>query len=175
MITIKAKAQLNNDEKRTYETLPEGKYTVEVLEIGEWKPNTKAVEFINAKDSKGNLLKDDNGKIVKDQVKNYTFHTVDVKLKIVDGDHTGRYIFGSLTTHDNVLFLTEGFLYAVGVDSLTDINDIQKLGLVGKQLQVETQNQTYTKEVEDKDTGISMPVEKVRTRVKKYIRLPIAR
>ena len=171
---IKAKAQLNNDRPKTYAPLPEGKYTVEVLEIGEWKENIKAVEFINAKDSKGNLLKDENGKIVKDQVKNYKFNTLDLKLKVVDGEHENRYIFGSLTTHDNVIFLTEGFLFAVGVDGLNDINDIYKLGLVGKQLQVETQNQTYTKIEEDKDTGISNPVEKVRTRVKKYIRLPIA-
>jgi hypothetical protein len=175
MISIKAKEQ-SNIEKKEYTPLPEGTYSVEVVEIApEWKAQSKAVEYINARDSKGNLLKDDNGKLIKDTVANYTFHTLDLKLRVISGDSKGRFIFGSLTTHDNVLFLTEGFLYAVGVDELRDMNDIFKHNLVGKTLSVETTNQTYTKMVDDKDTGISNPVEKTRTRIKKYLKSPIVK
>jgi hypothetical protein len=170
MISIKAREQSNID-KKEYAPLPEGIYNVEVVEVAtEWKPHSKPVEYINARDSKGNLLKDDNGKLIKDTVSNYTFHTLDITLKITDGENKGRNVFGSLTTHDNVLFLTEGFLYAVGVDELTNINDIFNADLVGKKLKVETVNQTYTKDIPDKDTGISNPVEKTRTRIKKYLK-----
>lgn len=168
MISIKAREQITG-EKKEYTPIPEGTYHVEVSEVAkEWKKQTKAVEYINAKDSKGNLLKDDNGKLIKDTVKDYEFYTLDLVFKVVDGEHKGRNIYGSLTTHDNVLFLTEGFLYAVGVDGLNNLNDIFSFNLVGKQLKVETTNQTYTKMVDDKDTGISNPVEKVRTRIKKF-------
>ena len=157
-------------ELRTNTPLPEGTYVVEITEIGEIKPQNKAVEMINAKDSRGNLLRDDNNNIIKDQVKNYAFETVDVKMKVIDGEHTGRVIYGGLTTHDNVLFLTENFLYAVGVTELTGLSDIYKLGLIGKTLKVETQNQTYTKDVVDQNTGITTPVEKTKIRIKKYIK-----
>jgi hypothetical protein len=173
MISIKAKVQ-NNEEKREYKPLPEGNYNVEIIEVSpEWKKQNKSVEKINAKDSKGNLLKDDKGNLIKDIVNDYTFFTLDIKLRVLDGEHKGRYIFGSLTTHDNVLFLTEGFLYAVGVDELNNINDIFNFDLVGKTLKVETVNQTYTKMVDDKDTGISNPVEKTRTKIRRFIKNPI--
>jgi hypothetical protein len=171
MISIKAREQITG-EKREYAPLPEGFYNVEVIDLApEWKKQTKAVEYINAKDSKGNLLKDDNGKLIKDTVKDYEFFTLDLVFKVIDGEHKGRNIYGSLTTHDNVLFLTEGFLYAVGISELNNINDVFTLGLIGKQLKVETTNQTYTKIVDDKDTGISNPVEKVRTRIKKFYKI----
>jgi hypothetical protein len=175
MISIKAKEQ-SNIEKKEYTPLPEGTYNVEVVEVApEWKQQSKAVEYINARDSKGSLLKDDNGKLIKDAVANYTFYTLDLKLRVVEGENKGRFIFGSLTTHDNVLFLTEGFLYAVGINQLNNINDIFTEDLVGKKLMVETTNQTYTKMVDDKDTGISNPVEKTRTRIRKFLKTPIAK
>jgi hypothetical protein len=55
------------------------------------------------------------------------------------------------------------------------MNDIFTHDLVGKTLSVETTNQTYTKMVDDKDTGISNPVEKTRTRIKKYLKSPIVK
>lgn len=171
MITIKGRPQADK-ERKEYTPLPEGIYKVEVVELGEWKPQTKAVEFINAKDSKGNLLKDDEGKLIKDKVNNYSFNTLDVSMKVIEGEHAGRYIFGTLTTHDNVVFLTEAFLFAVGVDEISDLNDIYNKDIIGKVLQVETTNQEYTKEVLDKETGLSSPVTKVKTRVKKYIKKP---
>jgi len=175
MITIKGKPQADNKDKKEYTPLPEGIYKVEVIKFGEWKTNTKAVEFINAKDSKGSLLRDDDNKIIKDKVNNYTFNTLDVDMKIIEGEHTGRYIFGTLTTHDNVLFLTEAFLYAVGVDKIDNLDDIFKQDIPGKVLLVETNNQEYTKEVMNTDTGMSSPITKIKTRVKKYIKNPIVK
>jgi hypothetical protein len=174
MITIKAKPQADKN-KKEFAPLPEGIYNVEVVKLGEWKPQTKDIEFINAKDSKGNLLRDDNNKIIKDKVANYTFQTLDVDMKITSGEHTGRYIFGTLTTHDNVLFLTEAFLYATGVEQLTDLNDIYNQDIIGKVLQVETNNQEYTKEITDPNTGMTSPVTKTKTRVKKYIKNSIVK
>jgi hypothetical protein len=171
---IKAKQQ-NTEFKKDLAPLPEGTYTVAIEELKEWKKNTKAIEQINAKDSKGNLLKDDDGKIVKDSVPNYTFYTLDMKMKVVEGEHKGRVIYGSLTTHDNVLFLTEGFLYAMGIDELNNIDDIYNKNLIGRQLKVETQNQPYTKTVEDKDSGTTTEVEKIRIRIKKYIKSNIVK
>jgi Fe-S cluster biosynthesis and repair protein YggX len=172
---IKIKAREQNTERKQYETLPEGKYIVEIVAIEPWKEQVKAVEFINVKDEKGNLMKDDNGKIIKEEFRNYEFFTLDMKLKIIDGPNTGRIIYGNLTTHDNVLFLTEGFLFATGVDQLNDINDLFKFDLVGKTLQVETTNQTYTKEVMNQDTGMTEPVERTKTRIKRYYKNPIVK
>jgi ribosomal protein S28E/S33 len=171
---IKAK-QPNTLELRQSTPLPEGTYTVQIVELGEWQSKVKAVGMINAKDSKGNLLRDDNNGIVKDQVKNYEFFTLEIKMKVVEGEHEGRTIYGSLTTHDNVLFLTENFLYAMGISELNNINDLFKHNLVGKRLKVETQNQTYTKAVMNNDTGMSTDVEKIKIRIKKYLKAPISK
>lgn len=153
--------------KRNFETLPEGTYQTKVLEIKEWTPMTRDV-WVNRRDGSGRILKDADGKIQKELHKNLTFYNVDMTLEITEGEHSGRRIWTSLTTHPNAEFITQGFLFAVGATKMT-YGDIPTQCL-NKNLAVETFNEAYTKKVTDPDTGLEEEITRYSTRVRKYLR-----
>ena len=153
--------------ERDFEPIPEGNYSVKVLEIGEWKPLTKDV-WVNKRDGNGRVLKDAKGKIEKELHKNLTFYNCDVVLEIQGGDYDGRRIWTSLTTHPNAEFITQGFLYAVREHKMT-YGEIPA-NCVDKLLEVEVFVEDVEKEITDADTGLTETVTKSYTRVKRFIR-----
>lgn len=168
--SVEAKPQEKQERlerKRTFEILPEGTYNAKVLEIGSWRPMTKDV-WVNKRDGAGRIVKDNKGVIQKELHKNLTFYNVDVTLEIINGEHKGRRIWTSLTTHPNAEFITQGFLFAIGEAKMT-YGEIPAQ-CVDKVLSVETFNQPYEKVVTDPNTGIEEKITKHSTRVRKYLR-----
>lgn len=162
---VEGKAQ--EPQERNFEPLPEADYNVRVSEMKQWEPMTKDV-WVNRRDGENKIMKDTNGKIIKELHKNLTFYNLDVTLEILDGEHKGRKIWTSLTTHPNAEFITQGFLYAVNENKMT-YGDIPT-HCVDKQLVVTTFNEKYKKKVTDPDTGLENEIEKLSTRVKYFAR-----
>ena len=156
-----------SQDKKSFDTLPEGTYDTKVLEIKEWTPMTKDV-WVNKRDGSGRIMKDATGKPAKELHKNLTFYNVDVTLEITHGDYKGRKVWTSLTTHPNAEFITQGFLFGIGATKMT-YGDIPNQ-VVGKELSIETFNEPYTKVVTDPDTGLEQEITKYSTRVRKFLR-----
>jgi hypothetical protein len=167
--SVEARAQETEkqDNKKSFDNLPESTYNTKVIEIKQWIPMTKDV-WINKRDGAGRVVRDDSGKIAKELHKNLTFYNVDITLEITDGEQKGRRIWTSLTTHPNAEFITQGFLFAIGATKMT-YGDIPSQ-CVDKLLAVETFNEPYTKVIVDADTGIEQEITKYSTRVRKFLR-----
>lgn len=148
--------------------IPEGKYKVKVKEIKPWKATTKDI-MVNTKDEKGRLVKDDKGNLLKELVKDFTFYNADVRLEVTEGEHEGRLLFTSLTTHPNAEFITKNFLYAVGVKEIT-LNQVQTK-CVGLPLDVEVviNNNNYKIE-KNPTTGAEKKVLNPRNEVKSFLK-----
>lgn len=165
---LNKKVNAGEQKPTEYVALPDGEYDVEVIEIKNWKPITKKNVMVNQRGADGKLLRDGSGKIVRNKEAELTFYTCDVRLKIVSGDHKGRIIFTSLTTHPNAVFITEGFLYAVGEDSMTFGEIPTKC--VERLLSVDVYQEEYTAKKTNDDTGIEEEITKIKNRVKRFIR-----
>lgn len=163
---VEARPQSSGEEK-SFGVIPEGDYNVTVLEVKEWRPTKKDI-WVNQRDESGKIKRDADGKIMKELHKDMTFYNLDITLEITDGEHKGRRIWTSLTTHPNAEFITQGFLYAIGASQMT-YGEIPE-SVVGKSLAVKTFNETYTKTVTNSDTGLDEVVEKTSTRVKNFLR-----
>ena len=146
--------------------LPEDTYKVVVDRIDAWKETVKDT-LVNKRDDRGKVLKDDNGNIIRELVKNLSFHTANVVLKITDGTYKGRLIYTNITTHPNTKFITDSFLRALDKTDLT-YNDIQK-ACVGLTLSVKTKNRTYDKITTNPDTGLDELTTKTATDVDRFL------
>lgn len=151
-----------------FEKLPDGKYIVEVDEFKEWKK----VDVKNAKLK----ARDENGKVIKGQfetVANLSFYKADVVYKVIEGEHEGRKIFGSLSTHPDQAWTISRFVYALGLEETTPA-DLSMLA-VGNTLAIDVKfvDDTYEKVETDKETGIEQTVTKnvTRTYINEYIKL----
>lgn len=147
--------------------IPNGDYDVVVHEIKPWKELVRDSN-VNKRDDEGKLVRDGNGKVVKELIKGLKFYTADVVLKIVGGDFENRRLYPSLTTHPSAVFITENFLYAVGEEEMT-FGEIPTL-CVGKTLTVSVETETYYKTVTDPDTGFEEKIPKTKASVKSFLR-----
>lgn len=145
-----------------FEKLPDGEYIVEVKEFKEWKEFNKQNARVKARD--------ENNKIIKDQYETLPtlkFYIADIKYEVLEGEHKGRIIFGSLSTHPDQAWTISRFVYAVDLDDVTpaELNTLS----VGSQLKIDVKfvDSEYTKTTTDKDTGLD--VEEVKTTVRTYI------
>lgn len=151
-----------------FEQIPAGRYECVVSKVGEWEAKDFANVAVNLRDDSGKILKDDNGDRVTEKM-DFTAYSANVVLDIVDGDFYGRKIFTNVTTHPNVLFLLEGFIYAIKADKglrLTDLAD----SAVGKRVAVDVYHRTYEKRVVDPDTAKETKVPVVSVSVKSFMR-----
>lgn len=155
--TAKAGGQLN------FEPLPDGDYKLRVKEIEPWKASTKTIQVIQ-RDENGNAIKDDKGKNLTETVPNCTFYNCNVKFEVVGGEYDGRLIFHNLTTHPNMSWSIDNFLYAIGLKELT-ASQIQT-SCVGKECMGNVYTDTYDKIVQNKDTGIDETVQRKVNRIK---------
>jgi len=147
--------------------IPEADYDTIVLEIKPWKELVRDSN-VNKMDENGKLLRDANGKVIKEFVKGLKFYTADVVLKITTGDFKGRRLYPSLTTHPSAVFITENFLYAVNEEEMT-FGEIPK-ACVGKTLSVHVVEETYNRKIVDPDTGFETLEPKSKAAVKDFIR-----
>lgn len=155
--TARAGGQIN------YDPIPDGDYRLKVKEIDPWKKTTKTVQVIQ-KDENGYAMKDENGKNITETVTNCEFYNCNVKFEVVGGEHNGRIIFHNLTTHPNMDWSIDNFLYALGFEELS-ASQIQSV-CVGRMCDATIYKDTYTKKVQNKDTGIDEDVLKEINRVK---------
>lgn len=162
--------KVNGTEQKSteYIILPTGEYDVEVVRIDNWKPVTKKNVMVNQRGEDGKLLRDSNSKIVRKKEAELTFYTCDVRLKVVNGDHKGRLVFTSLTTHPNAVFITQGFLFAIGEDEMTFGEIPTKC--VERLLSVDVYKEDYTTTKSNPDTGMDETITKPKNRVKRFIR-----
>jgi hypothetical protein len=147
--------------------IPAGIYNTKVDKIESWKEITKDV-MVNLTDDRGRIMRDEDGKIIKELQKDVTFYTADVQLSITEGEYTGRKIFTNLTTHPNALFITQSFLHATKSEIMR-YADIPT-NCLGKTLAVETFNEERFSNMIDPQTGLETQMPRTYTKVKSFIR-----
>lgn len=160
--TAKAGGQMN------FDPIPEAEYTLRVKEIEPWKESVKTIAVI-VRDENGNVLKDEKGKNITENVENCVFYNCNVKFEVVGGEYDGRVIFYNLTTHPNMNWSIDNFLYAVGIDELS-ASQIQSVCLNRMCKGVVTID-SYKKIQQNKETGIDEEVEKKVNRIKSLKKL----
>lgn len=143
--TARAGGQIN------YDPLPDGDYKLKVKEIEPWKLSKKDVKVI-MRDENGNALKDEKGNNLTEMVKDCEFYNCNIKFVVVGGEFDGRMIFHNLTTHPNMSWSIDNFLYAVGIEELS-ASHIQSV-CVGRECDATIYTDTYKKKVQNKETGI---------------------
>lgn len=143
--TARAGGQLN------YDPIPEGDYKLRVKEIEPWKLSKKDIKVI-MRDENGNALKDEKGNNLTELVKDCEFYNCNVKFEVVDGEFAGKLVFHNLTTHPNMSWSIDNFLYAVGIEELS-ASQIQG-ACVGLECDATVYIDTYEKTVQNKETGL---------------------
>ena len=143
--TARAGGQIN------YDPIPEGDYKLRVKEIEPWKASKKDVKVIQ-RDENGNALKDEKGNNLTELVKDCEFYNYNVKFEVVDGEYAGKLVFHNLTTHPNMSWSIDNFLYAVGIEELS-ASQIQSV-CVGRECDATVYIDTYEKTVQNKETGL---------------------
>lgn len=156
--TARAGGQIN------YGPIPEGDYTLRVKEIDPWKMTKKTIQVIQ-RDENGNALKDEKGKNLTETVNDCEFYNCSVKFEVIDeGEHKGRLVFHNLTTHPNMSWSIDNFLYAVGIEELS-ASAIQTV-CVGRTCEGSVSIDSYDKVVQNKETGIDEIVVREINRIK---------
>lgn len=143
--TARAGGQLN------YDPIPEGDYKLRVKEIEPWKLSKKDIKVI-MRDENGNALKDEKGNNLTELVKDCEFYNCNIKFEVVDGEFAGKLVFHNLTTHPNMSWSIDNFLYAVGIEELS-ASQIQSV-CVGRECDATVYIDTYEKTVQNKETGL---------------------
>jgi len=151
--------------KRTYDPIPEGSYTVKVLEVAPWEKQVKDV-YINTRDDKNRPVKDSTGKTVKELVKNVEYYNASITFEIAGGEYQGRRLWSNLTTHPNASFITDNFLFAIGAKEMVASEIPTKT--VGKTLDVTVDIVSYERKVVDPETGLPRVEKKTKNEVKQF-------
>ena len=152
-----------------FSPIPDGEYVLCVKEITKWTPKKQTIKVIQ-RDENGKALKDEKGDNITETVQDCEFYNCTVKLEIMEGEYAGRLIFHNLSTHPNMPFAIPNFLFGVGMEELA-AGEIQEY-CVGKECIGVVDTRTYTKTVQNKDTGIDEEVEKKVNNIKSFKQLP---
>lgn len=149
-------------QSKSFEPIPVGVYEAVVETIEPWQPKEFVNAKINKKDESGLVVRDDNGKIEKVDA-DFTAYSADLRLKITSGDYEGRLVFANLTTHPDVSFLLDQFIYATVTSCV--LAELQDKAL-GKPLKVNVGIKEYPKTYVDPNTAI----EKTEMKTKNYVK-----
>ena len=152
-----------------YSPIPDGTYRAKVKEVAPWKKETKTIKVIQ-RDENGNALKDEKGNNITETVQNCEFYNCSLRLEITEGQYKRRLIFHNLTTHPNMPFAIPAFLYGLGVSELA-AGEIQEK-TPGVECLIEVVTETYTKTVQNKETGLDEEQERQINNVKNFKQLP---
>lgn len=150
--------------------IPDGTYRAKVKEVTPWTPKKQNIKVIQ-RDEEGKALIDEKGDKVTELVNDCEFYNCTVKMEIVEqGDYKGRIIFHNLSTHPNMPFNIPAFLYGIGMKELM-ASEIQSK-TINKECLIEVYTDSYTKDVEDKETGMVEKVKKEINRINYFKQLP---
>lgn len=152
-----------------YSPIPDGLYRAKVKEVSPWKKETKTIKVIQ-RDENGNALKDEKGNNITETVQNCEFYNCSVRMEITEGQYSGRLVFHNLSTHPNMPFSIPAFLYGLGVSELA-AGEIQD-NVPGKECMIDVITETYTKTVQNKETGLYEEQERQINKVKNFKQLP---
>lgn len=152
-----------------YSPIPDGLYRAKVKEVSPWKKETKTIKVIQ-RDENGNALKDEKGNNITETVQNCEFYNCSVRMEITEGQYSGRLVFHNLSTHPNMPFSIPAFLYGLGVSELA-AGEIQD-NVPGKECMIDVVTETYTKTVQNKETGLDEEQERQINKVKNFKQLP---
>lgn len=152
-----------------YSPIPDGLYRAKVKEVSPWKKETKTIKVIQ-RDENGNALKDEKGNNITETVQNCEFYNCSVRMEITEGQYSGRLVFHNLSTHPNMPFSIPAFLYGLGVSELA-AGEIQD-NVPGKECMIDVITETYTKTVQNKETGLDEEQERQINKVKNFKQLP---
>lgn len=152
-----------------YSPIPDGLYRAKVKEVSPWKKETKTIKVIQ-RDENGNALKDEKGNNITETVQNCEFYNCSVRMEITEGQYSGRLVFHNLSTHPNMPFSIPAFLYGLGVSELA-AGEIQD-NVPGKECMIDVITETYTKIVQNKETGLDEEQERQINKVKNFKQLP---
>lgn len=152
-----------------YSPIPDGLYRAKVKEVSPWKKETKTIKVIQ-RDENGNALKDEKGNNITETVQNCEFYNCSVRMEITEGQYSGRLVFHNLSTHPNMPFSIPAFLYGLGVSELS-AGEIQD-NVPGKECMIDVITETYTKTVQNKETGLDEEQERQINKVKNFKQLP---
>lgn len=154
MITSLDTVVTAEEQKNTeFELLPKGDYIVKIVEIEPWSKRT---------------LKNVTLKPSNEKVESVDIYNANVKMEVIEGEHTGRWLFDNLTTHPNMPWVVKGFIYAVGEENIK-LSQIQRLE--GSVCKVHVKIDSYEKKVTDKDTGLETTYTKEKNAIARYIKL----
>lgn len=152
-----------------YSPIPDGLYRAKVKEVSPWKKETKTIKVIQ-RDENGNALKDEKGNNITETVQNCEFYNCSVRMEITEGQYSGRLVFHNLSTHPNTPFSIPAFLYGLGVSELA-AGEIQD-NVPGKECMIDVITETYTKTVQNKETGLDEEQDRQINKVKNFKQLP---
>lgn len=152
-----------------YSPIPDGLYRAKVKEVSPWKKETKTIKVIQ-RDENGNALKDEKGNNITETVQNCEFYNCSVRMEITEGQYSGRLVFHNLSTHPNMPFSIPAFLYGLGVSELA-AGEIQD-NVPGKECMIDVITETYTKTVQNKETGLDEEQDRQINKVKNFKQLP---
>ena len=154
-----------------FKPIPDGEYTARVKEVTPWEKTTKNIKVIQ-RDEEGRALKDEKGDNITEMVNNCEFYNCNVKMEIVGGEYDGRVIFHKLSTHPNMPFNIPAFLYGLGLQELA-ASDIQEKTR-GRQCLIDVYTDSYEKEVQNKENGLTEMQIKEINRIKNFKQIPDA-
>jgi hypothetical protein len=162
---VKGKEATNGGD---FTPIPKDRYAFKVKEVKPWKAKTQNINVI-VKDDKGYTKKDDKGNTIKELKKDVTYYNADISLEVIDGEYKGRLVFGNITTHPNAEFITENFVYAIGLDEV-ELGKLPHLA-TGKTLDAEVSvNEEAYKYEENKVTGQKDKVISPKNEIDKFFR-----
>lgn len=152
-------------QEQNFDPVPKGDYEFFVKEIKPWVLAKKTIKVIQ-RDEDGKALVDDKGDKITELVKDCEFYNAQVILEIDRGEHIGRRLFHSITTHPNMPFSIPAFLHGLGLSEIK-ASEIQEKA-VGKRGIAFVDIETYDKVTTDKETGVDTTIQKTINRVKNF-------
>lgn len=152
-----------------YTLIPDGDYRAKVKEVTPWTSKKANIKVIQ-RDEEGKALVDEKGDKVTELVNDCEFYNCTVKMEITEGEHKGRVIFHNLSTHPNMPFNIPAFLYGIGMKELM-ASEIQSK-TINRECLIGVYTDSYTKDVENKDTGMVEQVKKEINRINYFKQIP---
>lgn len=162
ILDLDLNSKVEGKETKNFEPIPAGVYEAVVANIEPWEAKEFIDVKINKKDESGLVVRDENGNIEKVDA-SFTAYSANLRLKIVSGDYEGRIIFANLTTHPDVRFLLDQFVYATVTSCV--LADLQEKS-IDKPLKINVGIKEYPKKYVDPNTAI----EKTEIKTKNYVK-----
>lgn len=146
--------------------LDKGDYSVKFIGIKDWTSKTFPTYDVNVYDDRKQLMRDADGKIIKETVKNLTVFSTTATLEVVSGPRAGKRIFVDLTTNPNRPWDLAKFVKGLGAGSVAPSHFIDHVGAL-MEVKVDIESYPY-KDYVDSKTGETVFANSRNKNVVKY-------